>query len=150
MSATLLKRSDAPCYWLHAGPGWEQLAATLSLNQSFVVEPMFHMPYPIANAPVVDEPCALLRNNWFFAPSDEQAALAMLRSRVTGRVAMDVEVHMESNGRNTPNTCGDASMDSGDDTNTGTATDATTNAKADAKLWAHLAPCTSQQATKGN
>ena len=83
-TTTLLKRSDAPCYYLHEGPDWKPLAATLSLDQAFVVEAMLHMPYAIASAPVIDEHCALLRNNWFFAPSDEQAALVVSRSRVTG------------------------------------------------------------------
>ena len=56
-------------------------------------------------------------------------------------MATDVDMHMESAGSNTPSTCGDSVMDSG-------GTDAAANAKADAMLWAHLAPCTSQQATQ--
>lgn len=80
MLATLLKRSDAPCYCLHTGPDWEQKAATLGSNPAFVVEQTLIMQNTIAIAPVVKEPCALLRNSWFFAPSDEQAALVSLRS----------------------------------------------------------------------
>ena len=140
--AVLLKRSDAPVYLVHTSANWEEAAATLGLNQAFVVETILIMPHTVASVPTIDEPCRLLRNGWFAAPSDEDAAVVMMRSRNSS--AADAHEDLASTGCDPPSSCGDVAPNDEQGRTPNTSADA----EDDARLWEYLAPCRSQEATK--
>ncbi len=146
MHTVLLKRSDAPVYLVHTCPDWEEAGAILESSQAFVVKPILVMPNTIANAPTIDEPCRLLRNKWFFAPSDEEAASVMMRCRPSS----DVESHGDLNcaRSDAPSSCGDIAQDKEQGRTPNANTDGANDARACANLWEHVVPCNSQEATK--
>ena len=139
MHTVLLKRSDAPVYLVHTCPDWEEAGALLESSQAFVVKPILIMPHTLANAPIIDEPCRLLRNKWFFAPSDEEAAGVMVRCRPSS----DVEA-LNCTRTDAPSSCGDIAQDK--EQGPDASTDGANGACAD--LWGHVSPCSSQEATK--
>ena len=124
--SVLLKRSDGPVYKLYSGSDCDQAAANLELNQAFSVDLVLSSPHTVSSTPTIDEPCRPLKNGWFHAPSDDQAALVLLHNRISN--APDTSSTMEPS-----TTDDDALLDI--DANEGS-------------LWEHLEPCTSQQAAK--
>ena len=144
--AVLLKRSDAQVYLVHTSANWEEAAAILGLNQAFVVEPILIMPRTVASAPIIDEPCIMLMNGWFFAPSDEEAAVVMMRSRNSS--AADAHEDLDSTASGPPSSCGDVAPNNEQGRTPHTTTDAANDAEGDASLWKYLVACRSQEATK--
>ena len=145
--AVLLKRSDAPVYLVHTSADWEEAAAILGLHQAFVVEPILTtFKSGPRSAPTIDEPCRSLRNGCFFAPSDEEAAMVMMRSRNSS--AADAHEDLDSTASGPPSSCGDVAPNNEQGRTPHTTTDEANDAEGDARLWKYLIACRSQEATK--
>ena len=78
-----------------------------------------------------------------FAPSDEEAAMVIMRSRNSS--AVDAHEDLDSTGCDPPSSCGDAAPN---DEQGRTHQNTSADAEDDARLWEYLAPCRSQEATK--
>ena len=133
MTTVLLKRTDASVYILHTGHDWEQTAARLGSLQAFTVELVLLTPHIVTDTLIIEEPCKLLNNGWFFAPSDVQAAIVMLRNRSGS--ALDAQAEPDI-------TNGECQSLAGDDISVNP------DAEEDAMMWDYLEPCTGQEATK--
>ena len=138
---TRLKRSNANCYQIHVGTDWEEVATLLSLRQSFVVEPICCVPCVVIRQPTVAErSCVLLRNNWFYADSDEDAVLLLLRAR-------SCEANAKPDSDCTPSICQDDPMD---DERESTTTEATNTKEVDQRLWDCVVACENKEASKAS
>ena len=138
--STLLRRSDTNCYQIHVGADWEEVATLLSLRQAFVVEPICYVPCTAIRQPTVAEgSCVLLRNNWFYAESDEDAVMLLLRARIC-------EANAKPDSDCTPSICQDDPMD---DERVST-TEATNTKEADQRLWDCVVACENKDANKAS
>ena len=144
--AALLKRSDAPHYRVYIGHDWEAMAATLSAQQAFVVHAM--LICPISSVTAADSVnrailahCVPLHNNWFQAPSNDIASAILLQAMTSPPDSTDPEtVPAEAADiGDSQEACADSSGDQEDRGVTALVDDA---------LWTHVAPCTSEEASK--
>ena len=151
---TLLKRSDGQCYNLHVGVDCAGATVMLSACQAFVVEPILSIPSVLPCQPALMDPCVPLLNGWFYAPTDEEAALVLLRARpsvTTGTTAgMDTVPTCSSTCSITPSVCEDCAMDAEEEHHATptTPTHAVANTSGDPRLWDYVTSCESKEASK--
>ena len=150
---TLLKRSDGLCYKLHVGVDYAEAAIMLSAHQAFVVEPILSIPSALPCQPALMDPCVPLLNGWFYAPTDEEAALVLLRARpsvTTGTAAgMGTVPNCSSTCSLTPGLCEDCAMDTEEEhyAMPTSSANVVANTSGDPRLWDYVTPCDAKQAS---
>ena len=126
----------------------------LSACQAFVVEPILSIPSALPCQPAIMDPCVPLLNGWFYAPTDEEAALVLLRARpsvTTGTtIRMDTMPTCSNTCSLTPSLCEDCAMDAEEEHNAmpTTPTHAVANTSGDPRLWDYVTSCESKEASK--
>ena len=125
----------------------------LSAHQAFVVKPILSVPLQLPCQPVLTDPCVPLLNGWFYAPTDEEAALVMLRARpsvITATTAgTDTMPNWSSTCSHVPSSNEDCDMDTEEEHNTACLDD-TANKDVEKRLCDCVTACEPKEASKAS